>query len=239
MRKVGLKQRVSRGDILRADPTWGGQSGSPLATPFGRGAQSLKFFLKFLFRLTGRAPSCLSVRVPRLPAFSAGREIGTLVAGVMTRLRLFFVAVAYTLLAVLTAVPAAANEDLAPETQGLDSREAFRTGTRFFDEAEVSGGLYFFRRDRRRYDVDKGRYGTNLNHASVQANADFVSGFAGGWLGFDFGVFGSHDLMNKGARIRFRRVRLARSHEQGSGGSRNGLRAVGRSVAPRLEQAPH
>ena len=55
----------------------------------------------------------------------------------MTRLRLFFVAVAYTLLAVLTAVPAAANEDLAPETQGLDSREAFRTGTRFFDEAEV------------------------------------------------------------------------------------------------------
>ena len=117
----------------------------------------------------------------------------------MTRLRLCCVAVAYTLLAVLTAVPAAANEDLAPETQGLDSREAFRTGTRFFDEAEVSGGLYFFRRDRRRYDVDKGRYGTNLNHASVQANADFVSGFAGGWLGFDFGVFGSHDLMNKGA----------------------------------------
>ena len=115
------------------------------------------------------------------------------------RLRLCIVAVAYTLLAVLTAVPAAANEDLAPETQGQDSREAFRTGTRFFDEAEVSGGLYFFRRDRRRYDVDKGRYGTNLNHASVQANADFVSGFAGGWLGFDFGVFGSHDLMNKGA----------------------------------------
>ena len=33
----------------------------------------------------------------------------------------------------------------------------------------------------------------------MQANADFVSGFAGGWLGFDFGVFGSHDLMNKGA----------------------------------------
>ena len=44
----------------------------------------------------------------------------------MTRLRLFIVAVAYTLLAVLTGVPAAANEDLAPETQGLDSREAFR-----------------------------------------------------------------------------------------------------------------
>lgn len=120
MRKVGLKQRVSRGDILRADPTWGGQSGSPLATPFGRGAQSLKFFLKFLFRLTGRAPSCLSVRVPRLPAFSAGREIGTLVAGVMTRLRLFIVVVAYTLLAVLTAVPAAANEDQLKKVPDYD-----------------------------------------------------------------------------------------------------------------------
>ena len=123
----------------------GGQSGSPSQPPLGGGRNLSSFFLKFLFRLTGRAPSCLSVRVPRLPAFSAGREIGTLVAGVMTRLRLFFVAVAYTLLAVLTAVPAAANEDLAPETQGLDSREAFRTGTRFsmkrrFRAACISSG---------------------------------------------------------------------------------------------------
>lgn len=96
-------------------------------------------------------------------------------------------------------LPAVAEEDLAPETKGLDSRAGFRTGTRFFDEAELSGGIYFFRRDRRRYDVDKRRYETNLNHASMQANVDFVSGFAGGWLGFDFGVFGSHDLLNKGA----------------------------------------
>ena len=96
-------------------------------------------------------------------------------------------------------LPAVAEEDLAPETKGLDSRAGFRTGTRFFDEAELSGGVYFFRRDRRRYDVDKRRYETNLNHASMQANVDFVSGFAGGWLGFDFGVFGSHDLLNKGA----------------------------------------
>ena len=97
------------------------------------------------------------------------------------------------------AAPVRAEEDLAPQTVGLDSREGFRTGTAFFDDADVSGGVYLFRRDRRRYDAERGRYRTNLNHASLQANAEFVSGFAGGWLGFDFGVFGSHDLMNKGA----------------------------------------
>ena len=43
VRKVGLKQRVSRGDILRADPTWGGQSGSPLATPLGGGRNLSSF----------------------------------------------------------------------------------------------------------------------------------------------------------------------------------------------------
>lgn len=176
---------------------------------WARKARTFKCSFKFLFHSAGYVPSAMlwfrrmllppyfSVWMPFSPAFSDARNIGA--ARTLPHLRLGIAAVACVLLAALSAVPAGANDDLAPETQGLDSREAFRTGTRFFDEAEVSGGLYFFRRDRRRYDVDKGRYGTNLNHASVQANADFVSGFAGGWLGFDFGVFGSHDIMNKGA----------------------------------------
>ncbi len=96
-------------------------------------------------------------------------------------------------------VVAAEAEDLAPATRGQNSRRGFTTGTRFFDDADISGGVYFFRRDRRRYDVETKRYATNLNHATAQANVDFVSGFVGDHLGFDFGVFAAHDALNKGA----------------------------------------
>jgi len=94
---------------------------------------------------------------------------------------------------------AADADDLAPGTKGQESRRAFTTGTRFFDDAEITGGVYMYRRDRQRYDPASKRYVTNLNHATGQANVDFVSGFLGDSFGFDFGVFGSHDLLNKGA----------------------------------------
>lgn len=103
------------------------------------------------------------------------------------------------LTACLYAIPALAEEDLAPATQGSEEFQSFQTGTRFFDDAEIGGGLYFFRRYRTRYDVQSGFYETNLNHASLQAKAEFSSGFIGNILGFDFAVFASHDPFNKGA----------------------------------------
>lgn len=108
---------------------------------------------------------------------------------------------AAALLAALLAVPgpAAAEEDMAPATAGQADKRAFNTGTNFFDDAAISGGAYFFRRYRTRYDTDRGRYEANLNHASVQTNAEFVSGFIRDHVGFDFGVFASHDPFNKGA----------------------------------------
>lgn len=99
----------------------------------------------------------------------------------------------------LSASPGLAEEDLAPATLGSETRRTFRTGSNFFDAAEVDGGLYFFRRYRTRYNVDANAHETNLNHASLQANAEFSSGFAGNLLGFDFGVFAAHDPFNKGA----------------------------------------
>ncbi|WP_302735995.1 OprD family outer membrane porin [uncultured Desulfovibrio sp.] len=67
------------------------------------------------------------------------------------------------------------------------------------NDAHLSGGLYFFGRDRQRYDVDRKTYRTNLRHGSLQANLDLVSGYAWDHLGFDFGAFTSHDLFNYGA----------------------------------------
>lgn len=63
----------------------------------------------------------------------------------------------------------------------------------------LPGGLYFFGRDRRRYDTERKTYKTNLRHGSLQANLDLVSGYAWEHLGVDFGVFTSHDLFNYGA----------------------------------------
>ncbi|MDL2272596.1 OprD family porin [Desulfovibrio sp. OttesenSCG-928-I05] len=94
---------------------------------------------------------------------------------------------------------ATAMDDLAPPASEQASPAAFTTGTRFFDDADLSGGVYFFRRYRPRYDTEQGRYGPNLNHASLQANLDFSSGFIGGHIGADFGIFGSHDPFNKAA----------------------------------------
>jgi hypothetical protein len=97
-------------------------------------------------------------------------------------------------------LPALGGEDKASAARSRDGAlRAVSTGVRFFDDAAVTGGLYAFRRYRTRYDPAAGRYTPNLNHATIQANADFVSGFLGGRIGFDFGVFASLDLMNQGA----------------------------------------
>ena len=94
-----------------------------------------------------------------------------------------------------------AEDETAPATAGAEEskKRSFSTGTALIDDGGLSGGLWYFQRDRRRYDPAKGRYTNNLNHATVQANADFVSGFVGGVIGFDFAVFGSHDIKSTGS----------------------------------------
>lgn len=82
------------------------------------------------------------------------------------------------------------SAETRPEPGGLE---------RLYDDARITGGLYFFGRDRRRYDTERKTYKTNLRHGSLQANLDLVSGYAWEHLGVDFGVFTSHDLFNYGA----------------------------------------
>lgn len=108
------------------------------------------------------------------------------------------------LTAVLTlclCLPAVAEEDTAPPTWGAGERQekSLSTGTGFFDDANVTLGLHYFQRDRRRYSPAENKYKTNLHHASLMASGEFVSGFIGDFIGFDFGVFASTDLQNSGA----------------------------------------
>lgn len=108
-------------------------------------------------------------------------------------------------LAILCAIvpidPARAESDTAPATQGTEEgrKRSFSTGTDFFDEAGLSGGVYYFQRDRRRLDREKGRYANHLNHATLTGVAEFSSGFIGGVLGADIGIFGTHDIQSTGA----------------------------------------
>ncbi len=96
---------------------------------------------------------------------------------------------------------AASTEDTAPATAGAEEakKRSFSTGTAFFDDGALSGGVYYFQRDRRRLNIDTGNYDRNLQHATVQGNIEFNSGFVGDVVGMDFGVFGSADVMNHGA----------------------------------------
>ena len=103
-------------------------------------------------------------------------------------------------------VDAADVADSAADTDSPDKNSASRTLlpedsplSPLVNDAHLSGGLYFFGRDRQRYDVERKTYRTNLRHGSLQANLDLVSGYAWDHLGFDFGVFTSHDLFNYGA----------------------------------------
>ncbi len=95
----------------------------------------------------------------------------------------------------------AAEVDEAPGTYGAeeDKEQSFSTGTRFFDDANFSGGAYFMMRDRRRKDLNSGNYNTNLEHSSIQGSAEINSGFIGDFIGADFGAFGSHDIHNGGS----------------------------------------
>ncbi|MDR2488268.1 MAG: OprD family porin [Desulfovibrio sp.] len=94
-----------------------------------------------------------------------------------------------------------AGDDTAPATAGAEEakKRSFSTGTDFFDKAALSGGLYYFQRDRKRYDPASDAYAVNLEHATLQANADFSSGFLGDSVGVDFALFGSTDIHNAGA----------------------------------------
>ncbi len=99
------------------------------------------------------------------------------------------------------ASPASAEDETAPATAGAEEgkKRSFSTGTALIDDGVLSGGLWYFQRDRRRYDVNTRRYENNLNHATLTANLDFTSGFLGGVIGFDIAVFGTHDIKNTGS----------------------------------------
>ena len=71
----------------------------------------------------------------------------------------------------------------------------------FLEDSSLSGALYLMDRNRDRKDGpgSDAQYQTNLSHTTVNANFDFVSGYANGIIGLDFGAFVSADMRNDGS----------------------------------------
>ncbi|MGL5093249.1 MAG: OprD family outer membrane porin [Aeromonas sobria] len=68
----------------------------------------------------------------------------------------------------------------------------------FADDAKLSGGLFYFQRERdRKVDEGKpnaGKYGSNLSHSTAQLALNFNSGYAWDVVGLDLGGYGAYDL---------------------------------------------
>ena len=52
------------------------------------------------------------------------------------------------------------------------------SATGFIDDSSLTGGIYYWQRQRDRKDVSTGEYKTNLSHSTWNANLDFSSGYA-------------------------------------------------------------
>lgn len=73
----------------------------------------------------------------------------------------------------------------------------------FIDDSTLTGGLYYWQRDRDRKQVepgspDHGKYKANLHHSSANANLDFSSGYLGNFIGIDLAAFGALELNTSG-----------------------------------------
>ena len=59
----------------------------------------------------------------------------------------------------------------------------------FVDDSTLTGGIYYWQRERDRKDVTEDKYKTNLSHSTWNANLDFQSGYAADMFGIDVAAF--------------------------------------------------
>lgn len=59
----------------------------------------------------------------------------------------------------------------------------------FIDDSTLTGGIYYWQRERDRKDIETSEFKTNLSHATWNANLDFQSGWLGDMFGLDLAAF--------------------------------------------------
>lgn len=69
----------------------------------------------------------------------------------------------------------------------------------FIDDSTLTGGIYYWQRERDRKDVTDGdKYKTNLSHSTRNANTDFQSGYAADMFGLDIAAFTAIEMAENG-----------------------------------------
>lgn len=68
----------------------------------------------------------------------------------------------------------------------------------FIDDSTLTGGIYYWQRERDRKDVAEDKYKTNLSHSTWNANLDFQSGYAADMFGLDIAAFTAIEMAENG-----------------------------------------
>ncbi|HBX11601.1 MAG TPA: outer membrane porin, OprD family, partial [Leclercia adecarboxylata] len=68
----------------------------------------------------------------------------------------------------------------------------------FIDDSTLTGGVYYWQRERDRKDVESDKYKTNLAHSTWNANLDFQSGYAADMFGLDLAAFTAIEMAENG-----------------------------------------
>ncbi len=67
----------------------------------------------------------------------------------------------------------------------------------FIDDSTLTGGVYYWQRERDRKDVESDKYKTNLAHSTWNANLDFQSGYVADMFGLDLAAFTAIEMAEK------------------------------------------
>lgn len=79
----------------------------------------------------------------------------------------------------------------------------------FIDDSTLTGGIYYWQRERDRKDVTDGdKYKTNLSHSTWNANLDFQSGYAADMFGLDIAAFTAIEMAEKRRQLSPERNRV-------------------------------
>jgi hypothetical protein len=68
----------------------------------------------------------------------------------------------------------------------------------FIEDSTLTGGIYYWQRERDRKDVTEDKYKTNLSHSTWNANLDFQSGYAADMFGLDIAAFTAIEMAENG-----------------------------------------
>ncbi len=109
----------------------------------------------------------------------------------------------------------------------------------FVDDATLTGGVYYFQRERDRKDVTTDKYNTNLSHGTWNAGLLYSSGYAAGIIGLDVGAFGVVDMIDSDSSAHPNEIALSKSkktYDENWSGDRSGANLY--RAAIKVKQGP-